>query len=151
MTNVPSTTTTVVFTGTGTSATATITGASATGESAAIALGQATFNDIGSSGPYTVTATNLLSATVTSGGDCGAPPSYPSVSPNVVSVGDTSLYLTSQNTYGSESGWGNASLGWGSGGGISAIETQPAYQKGVVRQSSSYRPPGLYQFILRLK
>jgi uncharacterized repeat protein (TIGR03803 family) len=65
---VPSTTTTVVFTGTGSSATATITGASATGESAAISLGQATFNGVGNSGPYTVTATNLLSATITSGG-----------------------------------------------------------------------------------
>jgi hypothetical protein len=68
VTNVPSTTTTVSFTGTGTSATATITGAAATGESAAVTLGQVTFDGVGTSGPYQVTATNLLSATVTSGG-----------------------------------------------------------------------------------
>ena len=68
-----------------------------------------------------------------SSGDTGAPVSYPSASPNVVSVGGTSLYLTAQNNYSSESGWS------GSGGGISADESQPAYQKGVVTQSSTYR------------
>jgi hypothetical protein len=68
VTNIPATTTAIVFTGTGTSATAAIAGASATGESAAISLGKATFDGVGSSGPYTVTATNLFSATLTSGG-----------------------------------------------------------------------------------
>jgi hypothetical protein len=68
LTNVPATTTAVSFTGTGGSAKATITGASASGESAAIAPGRATFNGLGSNGPYTVTATNLFAATVTSGG-----------------------------------------------------------------------------------
>jgi hypothetical protein len=66
--NIPAGTTVVNFTGTGSSATATITGASATGESVAIAPGQATFIGVGSGGPYEVTATNLFSATVTSGG-----------------------------------------------------------------------------------
>ena len=66
-------------------------------------------------------------------GDAGAPPSYPSISPNVVSVGGTSLYLTAQNAYSSEAGWSN------SGGGISADETQPAYQTGVVTQSTTLR------------
>ena len=68
-----------------------------------------------------------------SSGDGGAPPIYPSISPNVVSVGGTSLYLTAQNNYSSESGWS------GSGGGISSYETQPAYQKGVVTQSTTRR------------
>jgi hypothetical protein len=68
-----------------------------------------------------------------SSGDTGAPPIYPSISPNVVSVGGTSLYLTAQNAYSSESGWS------GSGGGISSYESQPAYQKGVVTQSTTYR------------
>ena len=68
-----------------------------------------------------------------SSGDEGAPVSYPSASPNVVGVGGTSLYLTGQNNYSSESAWS------GSGGGISAYESQPSYQKGVVTQSSSYR------------
>ncbi|MEI7780492.1 MAG: fibronectin type III domain-containing protein [Planctomycetota bacterium] len=67
-----------------------------------------------------------------SSGDTGAPGSYPSASPNVVSVGGTSLYLSSGN-YSSESGWG------GSGGGISSYESQPSYQKGIVTQSSTKR------------
>ncbi len=65
-------------------------------------------------------------------GDDGAPASYPSTSPNVVSVGGTSLYLNGTN-YGSESAWS------GSGGGLSSYETQPAYQQGVVTQSSTAR------------
>jgi subtilase family serine protease len=67
-----------------------------------------------------------------SSGDTGAPVSYPSASPNVVSVGGTSLYLSSGN-YTSESGWS------GSGGGISSYESQPAYQKGFVTQSTTKR------------
>jgi uncharacterized protein YjiK len=68
-----------------------------------------------------------------SSGDNGAPAIYPSISPNVVSVGGTSLYLTAQGTYSTESGWS------GSGGGISSYEPQPAYQAGVVTQSTTYR------------
>jgi len=68
-----------------------------------------------------------------SSGDNGAPASYPATSPNVVAVGGTTLNLTSSGTILSESGWS------GSGGGISTIETQPAYQKGVVTQSTNRR------------
>jgi subtilase family serine protease len=67
-----------------------------------------------------------------SSGDTGAPVSYPAVSPNVVSVGGTSLRL-SGSTYGSESGWS------GSGGGISLYESKPSYQNGVVTQSTTKR------------
>jgi subtilase family serine protease len=67
-----------------------------------------------------------------SSGDNGAPVSYPAASPNVVSVGGTSLYLSSGN-YSSESGWS------GSGGGISAYETEPGYQKSVVTQTTTMR------------
>ena len=70
---------------------------------------------------------------VASSGDSGAPPSYPAVSPNVLAVGGTTLNLDNQGNYLSESGWS------GSGGGISAVEAQPAYQHGVVPQSSSRR------------
>ena len=52
-----------------------------------------------------------------SSGDSGAPINYPSSSPNVVSVGGASLYLTAQNNYSSESGWS------GSGGGVSSYES----------------------------
>jgi subtilase family serine protease len=69
---------------------------------------------------------------VASSGDSGAPVSYPAASPNVLAVGGTTLNLSSGN-YGSESGWS------GSGGGISAYENQPAYQQGVVTQSTTRR------------
>ena len=69
---------------------------------------------------------------VASSGDSGAPASYPSASVNVVSVGGTTLHLN-QGNYGSESGW------TGSGGGVSAYETQPAYQENVVTQSTTNR------------
>jgi hypothetical protein len=61
-----------------------------------------------------------------SSGDNGAPASYPATSPNVVSVGGTSLNLTSSNTISSETGWS------GSGGGLSSIESEPSYQKTLV-------------------
>jgi hypothetical protein len=70
---------------------------------------------------------------VAASGDTGAPASYPAISPNVLAVGGTTLYVTSGGTYISESGWG------GSGGGVSALEAQPAYQVGVVSQSSTQR------------
>jgi hypothetical protein len=70
---------------------------------------------------------------VASSGDSGAPPIYPSISPNVLAVGGTTLGINSAGTYLSESGWS------GSGGGISAYEAQPSYQKGVVTQSTTKR------------
>jgi hypothetical protein len=70
---------------------------------------------------------------VVSSGDSGAPASYPAISPNVLSVGGTTLSITSQGGYVSESGWS------GSGGGISSYESQPAYQKGTVAQSTVAR------------
>jgi hypothetical protein len=69
---------------------------------------------------------------IASSGDYGAPPSYPAVSPNVLAVGGTSLYLNGSN-YSSETGWS------GSGGGISSTESQPSYQQGIVTQSSTQR------------
>jgi hypothetical protein len=70
---------------------------------------------------------------VASSGDSGAPASYPAISPNVLSVGGTTLNITSQGDYLSESGWS------GSGGGISGYESQPAYQQGIVTQSTVSR------------
>src|SRR5262249_13504992 len=65
-------------------------------------------------------------AFVASSGDAGAPPEWPAISANVVAVGGTSLQLDGAGNYQSETGWG------GSGGGISAFLSQPAYQNGVV-------------------
>jgi hypothetical protein len=67
---------------------------------------------------------------VASTGDNGSPGGFPAYSPNVVAVGGTSLHV-SGNSYSSESGWS------GSGGGVSTVETQPAYQSGVVTPFSS--------------
>jgi subtilase family serine protease len=58
-----------------------------------------------------------------SSGDDGAGVSWPAVSPSVVGVGGTSLELAANGTLVSESAWS------GSGGGVSAYETQPDYQK----------------------
>jgi subtilase family serine protease len=70
---------------------------------------------------------------VASSGDGGAPPIYPSASPNVLSVGGTHLSLDSSGNILSETGWS------GSGGGLSVYESQPSYQNGVVMQSTTKR------------
>ncbi len=58
-----------------------------------------------------------------SSGDAGTPAEYPSASPNVISVGGTTLHF-SGGTVSSETGWS------GSGGGCSAYEIQPSGQAG---------------------
>lgn len=59
---------------------------------------------------------------VASSGDNGDGVSYPAASPYVLSVGGTSLALNADSSYASETAW------TGSGGGISAYETEPNYQ-----------------------
>jgi autotransporter-associated beta strand protein len=71
----------------------------------------------------------FLSAT----GDGGKPGEYQAMSPNVIAVGGTTLSTDAAGDYLGESGWA------GSGGGISQYESQPAYQKGVVTQSTTQR------------
>jgi hypothetical protein len=63
---------------------------------------------------------------IAAAGDSGAIPEYPSVSPNVISVGGTSLILNANNTINSETAWSDG------GGGISTMEPQPPYQVGKV-------------------
>lgn len=57
-----------------------------------------------------------------SSGDGGYGAQYPAASPFVTAVGGTSLYINSNNTYGSESAWGAA------GSGCSAFEAKPSWQ-----------------------
>ena len=57
-----------------------------------------------------------------SSGDDGAGPSWPAVALNVVAVGGTTLKLNKDGGFKSETAWK------GSGGGLSAYETEPAYQ-----------------------
>jgi len=66
-----------------------------------------------------------------SSGDVGGLAIYPSVSPNVIAVGGTSLTLNGDGSYGSESAWSDG------GGGISKYESQPSYQNGKVNGDSS--------------
>lgn len=58
-----------------------------------------------------------------SSGDHGTGASWPAASPNVVGVGGTSLELFKNGTLISESAWA------GSGGGVSAYEPEPDYQR----------------------
>ena len=65
---------------------------------------------------------------------------YPAISPNVVAVGGTNLKTGAANAWSSETGWGNGTSSWssgGSGGGVSKYAAQPSYQKGVVPASMS--------------
>jgi subtilase family serine protease len=64
-------------------------------------------------------------------GDTGSPGYYPAYSPNVVAVGGTSLTLTGNNNYSSESAWSVGANA--SGGGISGYEAKPSYQSGVTQ------------------
>lgn len=57
-----------------------------------------------------------------SAGDAGLPAEYPSSSPNVISVGGTTLTFNADGTLASETGWS------GGGGGCSAYETATAAQ-----------------------
>jgi subtilase family serine protease len=56
-------------------------------------------------------------------GDDGAGVSWPAASPNVIGVGGTSLELFKSGSFISESAWA------GSGGGVSAYEPEPDYQR----------------------
>jgi len=58
-----------------------------------------------------------------SSGDDGAGVSWPAASPNVVGVGGTTLSLATSGAFAAETAWS------GSGGGVSAYEAQPNYQK----------------------
>ena len=69
---------------------------------------------------------------VSASGDKGAI-SYQGSSPNVLSVGGTTLTLDSSNNISSETGW------VGSGGGISMFEGLPSYQAGIVPSGTTSR------------
>jgi subtilase family serine protease len=66
-----------------------------------------------------------------SSGDSGGGVIYPAVSPDVVAVGGTTLNLDGLGNVTSETAWS------GSGGGISAYETEPGYQSSYPIPSTS--------------
>jgi subtilase family serine protease len=82
---------------------------------------------------------------VAASGDSGAGTSWPAVSPNVVSVGGTTLRLTTSNLISSETGWGNGYASWyagGSGGGFSQYEPLPSYQDGITTRENGFALTG---------
>jgi hypothetical protein len=70
--------------------------------------------------------------------------SWPAAASNVVSVGGTSLNLTSSGNYSSESGWS------GSGGGSSAAETRPSYQSAYLSSHTNSVPSSILKHNTRL-
>lgn len=86
-------------------------------------------------GYFTTPANHVGVTFVAASGDNGSA-LWPAVSPNVLSVGGTTLnFADSSGDYGSETPWS------GSGGGVSQFEPQPAYQSqsGLVSQSQTAR------------
>jgi hypothetical protein len=59
---------------------------------------------------------------IASAGDSASALEYPAASPYVLSVGGTSLTLTTSNAYSSETAWSSG------GGGVSKYEAEPGYQ-----------------------
>ncbi len=70
---------------------------------------------------------------IASSGDSGVV-EYPSVSPDVLSVGGTSLNLSSSGAYSSETAWIDG------GGGYSAFELEPGYQESVQTSGARSTP-----------
>ncbi len=68
-------------------------------------------------------------------GDVGTGAVYPAASPDVIGVGGTSLYLSANGSYQSETAWS------GSGGGLSVYEREPSFQAqfGIPDDSRGYR------------
>jgi hypothetical protein len=78
---------------------------------------------------------------VAASGDNGAGTIWPAVSPNVVSVGGTTLRLGKSGAIASETGWGSGSYSWlygGSGGGFSQFESLPSYQSGIASSLTQF-------------
>ncbi|HVX09809.1 MAG TPA: DUF4214 domain-containing protein [Pirellulales bacterium] len=74
---------------------------------------------------------------VAAAGDQGAGTIWPSVSPNVLTVGGTTLDLTDGN-YGGETAWTDG------GGGASRFENEPLYQQGVQSTGARTSPDVAY-------
>jgi len=75
-----------------------------------------------------------------SSGDTGGVNIYPSVSPNVVSAGGTTIHRNGSGSFTSETGWS------GSGGGPSKYEAKPSYQNGVANTSTTQRSAPDFSF-----
>ncbi len=73
---------------------------------------------------------------IAASGDTGAAggPEYPSVSPNVLAVGGTTLSLTASGSYSSESGWSGSTGGFsGTDTNFRSNESEPSYQTATLK------------------
>jgi subtilase family serine protease len=80
---------------------------------------------------FTTAAGHVNVTYVAASGDSGAysGPEYPSVSPNVLAVGGTTLTLSASGSYASESGWSGSTGGLsGTDSYFSSYESEPSYQ-----------------------
>ncbi|HEV7999644.1 MAG TPA: hypothetical protein VGP63_07180, partial [Planctomycetaceae bacterium] len=100
--------------------------------------GEGEFQGEQSEDPFVLTPTGRTGGVtfLAAAGDGGSPAIYPATSPDVVSVGGTSLTIQTDGTYTSESVWNNNN-GHATGGGVSSLESQPAYQVGNVNGAST--------------
>ena len=85
---------------------------------------------------FTTPAGHIGVTFVAAAGDSGDIPQYPSCSPNVLSVGGTSLWITydpytGTDSYGVEAGWPAG------GGGQSTLESKPGYQSKITSVSGT--------------
>jgi hypothetical protein len=87
---------------------------------------------------FTTPAGHVGITFVASSGDAGAGTTWPSVSPNVLAVGGTSLSTSASGSYIGETAWS------GSGGGVSAFETAPSYQTSVQTTGQRTTPDVAY-------
>lgn len=77
---------------------------------------------------FNVPGVTFVASSGDSGGIQGA--EWPAASPNVLSVGGTTLTTASGGAYAAESAWSGISSG--SGGGVSRYESTPTYQQGTL-------------------
>jgi hypothetical protein len=100
--------------------------------------GEGEFTGEQSEDPFVLTPTGRTGGVtfLAAAGDGGSPAIYPATSPDVVSVGGTSLFIQTDGTYSSETVWNNNN-GNATGGGVSSLESQPAYQIGNVNGAST--------------
>jgi hypothetical protein len=108
----------------------------ATKEGASVASMSFGFTEFSSETSYDADLSHSGVTYVAAAGDSGAPAIYPSASPNVLSVGGTSLTQTN-GTYKSEKVWNHGILLGETGGAPSTIELEPSWQNGF--QNTGFR------------
>lgn len=86
--------------------------------------GSETISQVAENADFTTPAGHQGVTFIASAGDSGAAAGleYPAASPNVLSVGGTSLFLNNDNSYETEAGWA------GTNSGPSFVQSEPAYQ-----------------------